>query len=84
MSTGARFLRLPAGVWLAAGGAVGLLLATASRYGFHRDELYFLMAGRRLSTPWNVDNEEAGYPILLCRRPSRQLAEVWNEDRHYN
>ncbi len=37
-----------------------------------------------ISNPWEVDNEELGNPILLCRQPSRQLADVWNEVRHYN
>jgi 4-amino-4-deoxy-L-arabinose transferase-like glycosyltransferase len=38
----------PAPVWLIAAGAVMLLLAVANGYGFHRDELYFILAGRHL------------------------------------
>ena len=32
-------------VWVIAATAVGLLLATSMRYGYHRDELYFIVAG---------------------------------------
>ena len=39
---------LPRGVWWTAGAVVALLLSVAGRYGFHRDELYFIVAGRRL------------------------------------
>lgn len=39
-------LRLPVLVWLIAAAACALLLAVASGYGFHRDELYFILAGR--------------------------------------
>ena len=36
-------------VWAVVGAKVAITLATASRYGFHRDELYYVVAGRRLS-----------------------------------
>lgn len=38
----------PRGVWLIAAGVVALLLVVAGRYGWHRDELYFLEAGYHL------------------------------------
>ena len=44
MSTASR--RLPVLVWLIAAAMAVLLLAVASAYGFHRDELYFILAGR--------------------------------------
>ena len=37
---------LPRGVWVAAGAAVAVLAAFGGGYGYHRDELYFLEAGR--------------------------------------
>jgi 4-amino-4-deoxy-L-arabinose transferase-like glycosyltransferase len=37
--------RLTRWVGLIAGAQVAVLLATASRYGYHRDELYFIVAG---------------------------------------
>src|SRR6516165_7582205 len=42
------------GIWLIAAAAVGLELAMSERYGYVRDELYFLAAGRHLA-PGYVD-----------------------------
>jgi hypothetical protein len=38
----------------------------------------------QITNPWDVDNEEAGYPLLVCRNPTRQLADIWDFARHYN
>lgn len=51
-------------MWVIAGGQLALLLATSTRYGYHRDELYFIVAG---------GHPAFGYPDqpplvpLLCR-----------------
>jgi 4-amino-4-deoxy-L-arabinose transferase-like glycosyltransferase len=49
-------------VALVAGASGALLLATSGRYGYHRDELYFLVAGRHLA--WGYDDQPPFVPLL--------------------
>ncbi len=51
----ARGARLPWGVWVVAGLMVAALMVVAGRYGFHRDEFYFVVTGEHpaLAAPDN-------------------------------
>ena len=73
--------RLSRWVWVVAGVLLAVLAATSTRYGFHRDELYFIVAGSHpaLGYPdqpalvpllaWAMHELSAGSPFLL-RVPS--------------
>jgi hypothetical protein len=37
-----------------------------------------------ITNPYGVENEEAGLPLYLCLAPEGQLADIWDEVRHYN
>ncbi|WP_203995783.1 ArnT family glycosyltransferase [Micromonospora lutea] len=74
-----------AGPWLVAGAVTLVLLALAARYGYHRDELYFLLAGDHLD--WGYVDQGPLVPalarladtvapgnLLVLRTPSALLA----------
>jgi hypothetical protein len=37
-----------------------------------------------ISNPYGVENEEAGLPLFLCLDPRGQLADIWDEAKHFN
>ena len=37
-----------------------------------------------ITNPYEVENEEFGLPIHLCLTPEGQLADIWDDLRHYN
>ena len=56
------YLRSDAGPLIAAGSVFVLLVAVSGRYGYHRDELYFLAAGHHLA--WGYPDQPPFVPAL--------------------
>ncbi len=77
--------RLSGWVWVLAAVQAGVLLATSTRYGYHRDELYFIVAGSHPAfgypdqpplvplLSWAM-NEIGPRSLLLLRAPSSLAA----------
>jgi hypothetical protein len=73
---------LPVPSW--ALGAVKLLvhLALARRYGYFRDELYFLACGRHLD--WGYVAHSPMIGLVVCRGLRTPLQEMWPRLKHWN
>ena len=63
-SRGDGMRRLSRGSWIIAGLVLLLLLSAAGRYGFHRDELYFIEGGHHLS--WAQPDNPITVPLVAA------------------
>jgi hypothetical protein len=67
--------RVPRGSWLAAAGLTLVLAAFGGRYGYHRDELYFVAAGGRPA--WGYPDQPPLVPLLAAGWDTVVRGELW-------
>lgn len=68
-------LRVPRAAWLAAGGLVAVLIVLGGRYGFHRDEYYFIEGGRHLA--WAQPDNPMLVPLLATAWHTLVGGQLW-------
>jgi len=68
-------VRVPRGAWLAAGLLFVVLVAVSGRYGFHRDELYFIEGGHHPA--WAQPDNPILVPLLAAEWHDLVRGQLW-------